>query len=149
MFTLPRYAAIAAFLLLSGVAHVTPSGAAPTDGRFAYTDSFAQAKMFKSGCVGIACAPTEEFSMARRAAHDDKAIVPYLEQRYQQAPRAGQLYIALVLRAHDRAKGEALLRELAQTKGETVDTFFGCIMGPHKLDQLAGEYLRNANFRFD
>jgi hypothetical protein len=136
-------------MVLSGVAAVTPGGAAPTDGRFAYTDSFAQAKMFKSDCVGFACAPTEEFSMARRAARDDRAIVPYLEQRYQQAPRAGQLYIALVIRAHDKAKGEALLRQLAQAKGETVDTFFGCIMGPHKLDQLAGEYLQRSDFNFD
>jgi len=129
---------------------ISSAGAAPTDdSRFVYTDAFVQAKMFKSDCVGIACAHTEEFGTARRAAKDDQAIVPYLLERYQQAPRAGQIYIALVIRAHDRAKGEALLRELAQVRTETVDTMFGCVIAPERLDQLAGEYLRDSNFSFD
>ncbi len=124
--------------------------AVPTDdARFSYTDVFAKATTFKSDCVGIACAPTEEFSFARRAAHDDDAIVPYLAGRFHSAPRAGQVYTALVIRAHDKAKGEALLRELAETKGETVNTFFGCIMGPEKLDQLASEYLNRKDFSFN
>jgi hypothetical protein len=128
----------------------TMSWAAPAeDPRFSYTSAFTAAKTFMSDCVGIACAPTAEFDAARRAAHDDQAIVPYLLERYQQAPRAAQVYIALVVRAHDGAKGQALLQELAQAKGETVQTMFGCIIGPQRLDQFAGHYLREPNFRFD
>lgn len=117
--------------------------------RFAYTADFLQGTTFYDYCIGIACQPTPPFAAARRAARDGDAVVPYLLARYDGAPPAAQLYIALVVRVHDRAKGAALLRQLAARHGETVKVFSGCILAPQRLDALAGNYLKQTDFKFD
>jgi hypothetical protein len=116
--------------------------------RFAYTETFTASEIFYDYCVGFACQPTEQFAAAKRAvAAGDPAIVPYLEARFDDAPRAGQFYIALVIRAYDAAKGEKLLHQLADQDGE-VRVFSGCILEPERLDRLAISYLRKPDFRF-
>jgi hypothetical protein len=116
--------------------------------RFAYTETFTASEIFYDYCVGFACRPTEQFAAAKRAvAAGDPAIVPYLEARFDVAPRAGQFYIALVIRAYDPAKGEKLLHRLADEEGE-VRVFSGCELAPERLDRLAISYLRKPGFRF-
>ena len=116
--------------------------------RFAYTGIFTGAQIFYDYCVGIACQPTEQFAAAKRASiESDKAIVPYLEERFDAAPKAGKFYIALVIRTHDKAKGAALLHRLAKDDGE-VRVFSGCILEPERMDRLAASYLTRPDFRF-
>lgn len=118
------------------------------DPRFAYTEVFTRSDIFYAYCVGIACRPTEQYAAARRAvAEGEPAIVPYLEQRFDDAPIAGRFYIALVIRAYDKAKGEALLRRLEGESGE-VRVFSGCVLKPERLDRLAISWLRQPDFRF-
>lgn len=116
--------------------------------RFAYTNTFVTSEIFYDYCVGIACQPTEQFAAAKRASiENDRTIVPYLEQRFDDAPKAGQFYIALVIRTHDRAKGEVLLHRLAKESGE-VRVFSGCILDHERHDRLAASYLNRPDFRF-
>ncbi len=141
---------LAAATLLAAIAVFASLVAAkPTaNPRFAYTDTFVTSEIFYDYCVGIACQPTEQFAAARRASIEtDKTIVPYLEQRFDDAPTAGRFYIALVIRAHDRPRGEVLLRRLARETSE-VRVFSGCILQPERLDRLAASYLNRPDFKF-
>lgn len=142
---------LAAATLLAAIAVFASLVAAkPTANlRFAYTDTFVTSEIFYDYCVGFACQPTEQFAAARRASIEGHgAIVPYLEQRFDDAPKAGKFYIALVIRAHDKAKGDALLHGLAKGNGE-VRVFSGCILRPERLDRLAMSYLNRPGFKFE
>lgn len=141
---------VAAATLLAAIAVFASLVAAKPaeDPRFAYTDTFATSDIFYDYCVGFACQPTEQFAAAKRASIDaDKALVPYLEERFEGAPRAGRFYIALVIRVHDKAKGDILLHRLAKEDGE-VRVFSGCILQPERMDRLAASYLTRPEFKF-
>lgn len=144
-----RLPLFAATLLAAGLIGVSLVMARPTQvPRFAYTESFAASEIFYDYCVGFACSPTEQYAAARRAvAENDGTIVPYLEERFDDAPLAGKFYIALVIRAYDRDKGIALLRQLEAENGE-VRVFSGCELAPERTDRLAISYLRKPEFRF-
>jgi len=117
--------------------------------RFAYTRAFTAAKHFLGYCTGFVCLPSEEYEPARRASLDDAAIVPYLLSRFDQSPRGGQIYIALVVRIQDRAKGEELLRRLSAIQNETIMMWRGDVGRGGTVGQLAQWFLNRSDFKFE
>jgi len=117
--------------------------------RFVYTEDFTRSKNYVDYCTGIGCFPSFEYAAARRASQDDPEIVPYLLERFDGAPRAAQIYIALVVRIHDPAAGQALLQRLSKVQGERVLIFSGCGLRGAETGELANSYIAQPNFRFD